>query len=96
MTSDQPGRRLQQISRRCLERFHELERLVFRYHVGAFEDRRHLQPETSERSYYSAGYLQALKDVRELISTGEFPNNLSFDGGPRVPIHQTPEGPHGS
>jgi hypothetical protein len=81
---EQPTKRLQQVARRCLERIHELERQVFRYHLPVIEDRRHLQHGTSERSYFTAGYLQALKDVRELIGEGEFPTKLNIDGGPRV------------
>ena len=37
-----------------------------------------------ERGYYTAGYLQAMKDVRDLIENGEFPaGKLDSDGGPR-------------
>jgi hypothetical protein len=58
--------------------------MVFQHHTRVVEDRKHLQQGTIERSYYTAGYLQALKDFRDLIGDGEFPNRLSTDGGPRV------------
>ena len=81
---EQPTKRLQQVARRCLERIHEVERQIFRYHLLVVEERKHLQQGTPERSYFTAGYLQALKDVRELIGEGEFPTKLNIDGGPRV------------
>lgn len=62
---------------------------MFRHHLRVMEDRRHLQQGTPERSYYTAGYLQALKDVRGLIGEGEFPVPLHLDGGPRIAIQDT-------
>lgn len=89
----EPAKRLQQVARRCLERLHELESHLFRHHVEVVEEKRHLRLGSPERSYFTAGYLQALKDVRELISQGEFPSNLTLDGGPRIPSSYAPPPP---
>lgn len=80
-----PARRLQQVARHCLERVHEIERQVFCSYFHVVNDRRHLEPGSSERGYFTAGYLQALKDVRELIDSGEFPaGRIDQDGGPHI------------
>lgn len=76
------------VARRCLERIHELDQKLFHHHVRVVNDRKHLQHGTEQRSYYTAGYLQALKDVRDLIREGDFPGKLNDDGGPRVAQHR--------
>jgi hypothetical protein len=86
---EQPAKRLQQVARRCLERVYELEQRIFNHHLPVIEDRKHLQAGTPERGYFTAGYLQALKDVRDLIDEGEFPTKLNLDGGPRVAVPST-------
>jgi len=58
--------------------------MIFTHHLDTVESLRHLTHGTVERSYYTAGYLQALKDTRELIREGEFPCQLDNDGGPKI------------
>lgn len=81
----EPAKRLYQVARRCLEKVHELETRIFTTHTEVVTDRRHYERGTAERGYYTAGYLQALKDIRDLIDHGEFPEGrLDSDGGPRI------------
>jgi hypothetical protein len=83
------SRRLKRILRLCREKVHEVERMLFSRHVDIFDERRHLQPGAPERKYWSAGYLQALKDIMSLMDTGEFPCPVRFDvdGGPRLRVN---------
>jgi hypothetical protein len=94
MLLEQPAKRLSQVARRCLERAHDLERYLFRRYINVVEAKLHLKHDSPERGYYTAGYLQALSDVRYLISEGEFPAaKLAEDGGPRVPSRLTTPSP---
>lgn len=75
------------INRHCLERFRQVESSLFRNHVEVVSEKRYLDPGSKERGCYTAGYLQALRDFRELIRTGDFSSGsqLEDDGGPRIP-----------
>lgn len=75
------------INRHCLERTRQVEVGLFENHVEVVTEKKHLSPGTKERGYYTAGYLQALRDLRELVRTGEFSQGaqLESDGGPRIP-----------
>lgn len=79
-------KRLYQVARRCLERLYSLEGKLFRTYYQVVTDRRHMTAGSTERGYYTAGYVQALKDVRALIDEGEFP--LDFDVDSKPPADQ--------
>ncbi len=82
----EPAKRLAQVARRCLEKLHELEKRLFTSHLDVIRDRRHYEIGAAERGYFTAGYVQALKDIRDLIDSGEFPTHrFDGDGGPRIP-----------
>lgn len=65
----------------------DIEEKLYKIHRTAVEAKRHLDPDSEERGYYTAGYLQALKDIRDLIADGAFPSltQPAADGGPRFP-----------
>lgn len=75
------------INRHCLERFRKVESGLFKNHANVVAERKYLVLGSTERGCYTAGYLQALRDLRELIHAGEFPGGaqLEDDGGPRIP-----------
>jgi len=66
------SRRLRRIMRVCREKAYEIEQLLFSNCVEVFREKLHLQP-GPERKYWSAGYLQALRDMTDLMNTGTFP-----------------------
>lgn len=74
-----PKKRLPQVARRCLERLYQLEGKLFRTYFKVLTDRLHLVSGSPERGYYTAGYVQALKDVRALVDDGEFPLTIDVD-----------------
>lgn len=84
-TLEEP-KRLRRLAHLCREKIYAIERALVLQHVEVLSEKRHLQQGSSERKYWSAGYLQALKDVKELLESGTFPSRseeLETDGGPR-------------
>ncbi len=79
-------KRLRRLAHLCREKIYVIERALVLQHVEILSERLHLRLGSSERKYWSAGYLQALKDVKELLESGVFPSRseeLEIDGGPR-------------
>ena len=82
------SRRLRRIVRLCREKIYEVEQMLFSKHADVFREKLHLQP-GPERKYWSAGYLEAMKDMMVLMNTGSFPCQIRFDedGGPRLRVN---------
>ena len=70
-----PDKRLRTVARKCLERIGVLEPRLYVNSHKVVEEKRYLTPDSPERGLYLAGYLQALKDIRTLVSEGSFPDN---------------------
>lgn len=83
--SKEDSRRLRQISRFCLEKGYELEKIIFLQHPRVLEEKKHLS-EGETRAYWTSGYLQALKDLKRLADKGELVPVLAEDGGPPKPL----------
>jgi len=80
---------LRKIARRSLERIGLIEKEMSPNLGQFFEEKRHLIKGSIERSYYLAGHLQALKDIREALAGGDFSDlGLDSDGGPRIPSYR--------
>jgi hypothetical protein len=73
---DQADKRLRLVARQCHERAGVIEQRLFDKNLKVIEEKRHLADGSDEGGYYSAGYLQALKDVRVLIADGTFPETV--------------------
>jgi hypothetical protein len=70
-----PAKRLRVVARKCFERMGIIERKLYVGNPKVVEEKRYLIQDTVERGLYMAGYLQALKDTRSLVSEGSFPDN---------------------
>ena len=80
------------INRNCLERSRQVEQGLFQNHREVIEEKKHYNPGSAERGYFKVGYLQALRDLRELMRTGEFSSSLDSDGGPKTPGNRRDDG----
>jgi len=81
-------KRLRLVARRCFDRLQLLEQRVYRDSSKVLE-KRHLIRDTEERHHYTAGYLQALKDLRVLLSEGVFPDNeIESEGRSQIPLSE--------
>lgn len=80
------SRRMKRVMRLCRERLYEIEKMVFSS-SKVFRERLHMRP-GPERRYWTAGYLQAMKDMMALLNTGNPPwQPLEEDGGPRLRVN---------